>query len=277
MLLISIIMGYALVYLVQLSFRNTSTLDIGGGDWVGGSTIATVMSAPETWQGIRNSLVWIVLSVLLTVGLGIVLGNYLSRETAIARAVRTLMLLPWVLPGVVVAAIWKWGFNSQTGFINDTLIRTGVVEQGYPWLGSPTTSLFAVVAVMVWRLFPLYALVIAGAIQTLDTSMFEAAEVDGASRVQVFRYITLPSIKQYAATMGLLVTIWVANNLVFVQVMTGGGPIFSSNTLPVYLYDLAFDSLALSQSAVVSVLNLVVLFVIGTAYIIVSRRGERNA
>lgn len=270
MLLILGVMGFCFVFLAWLSATETSTFDLFGGEFTGLETLQSTVDATSTRVAIRNSAVWIVGSVATVMVLGIALGDFLSRETLPVRLTRAFMLLPWVLPGVVVAAIWRWGFSSQTGFINDFVTRIGLMDTGHPWLGDPSTALYAVMAVMVWRLFALVGLVIGAAVQTIDTEVEEAAAVDGASRWQLFYKVRLPIIKPHIYTMTLLVAIWVANNLVFVHAMTGGGPVNSSLILPVEIVRLAFTSYDLSAAAVVSLINVLVLLALAVVFFRIS-------
>jgi multiple sugar transport system permease protein len=274
LLLFVVLVGYALLNLALLSFQQVSTLNIRAGVFVGLATYQEVLGRPETWNAVRNSLVWIGGSVATITVLGVGVGVFLSRATVIARVTRAFMLVPWVLPGVVVAALWKWVYGSQTGILNSFLIQTDLLDRGFPWLGNLTTALFAVIVTMSWRLFPLFGLVVASAINTVDRQLYEAGRLDGASPWQSFWHITLPVIRPQTLTMILLSTIWVANNLVFIHVMTGGGPLRASEILPVYLYRLAFQNNALGESAVVSIINVLILLVIGFLYVRNLRRQD---
>lgn len=277
LLLITAVVGFSLVFLIDLSLRDTTTYDIFGGEYVGLSKIEDTLTSGATMTALKNSVLWIGGSVILIMLLGTPLGNFLSQDTRTVRTVRAFMLVPWVLPGVVVAAIWRWGMSSDTGFVNDALIRIGILDQGHPWLGDPDTALWAVMAVMVWRLFTLVGLVVGAAIQTIDADIEEAAAVDGASRWQLFFKIRIPLVSPHILTMSLLTAIWVANNLVFVQAMTGGGPVNSSLILPVHIIELGFTDFDLSAAAVVSLVNVVLLLAFATMYFRASgilRRGN---
>jgi multiple sugar transport system permease protein len=167
-------------------------------------------------------------------------------------------------------------FNSNTGLINAILVNVGILEAGFPFLGTPGTALQSVVSVIVWRLFPIYALVVASAIQSIDVSMFEAGRIDGMTKWQEFRFIIMPTIQFQVLTMGVTVLIWITNNLVLVNVMTGGGPLYFSQTLPVYMFKLGFQFGKLSQAAVVTVINLLILLVLSSIYLVVYRRAQQS-
>ena len=186
------------------------------------------------------------------------------------------MLIPWVLPGVVVAGLWKWMYQIHGGLINKTLIDLNILKEGFSWLGNPKTVLYAVIAVIVWRLFPLFALVIAAAIQGIDVTLYEAGKVDGMTAWQEFMYITLPGIKYQILTTALLNMIWIMNNLVLVNVMTKGGPLYFSETLPVYMFKLGIKYAKLSQAAAVTMINFVILLALSLIYVYVFRKNQEQ-
>lgn len=275
-LLVFVIMTGVALYSFDLSFRD---LDLARGyrsSYVGFETYRDVLSRRETVPVIRNTVHWIVVSATLVIVLGIFAGYAVSSDrNRFVRYSRSIMLVPWILPGVVVAGLWRWMFNSQNGLINKILVDIGVLSEGFSFLGTPETVLFSVEAVIIWRLFPIFALVVASAIQSIDNEIFEAGMIDGINRVQEFLYIIMPSIKYQVLTMGVTVLIWIANNLVLVNVMTGGGPLFFSQTLPVYMFKLGFQFGRLSQAAVVTVLNLVILGFFSAIYLVLYRRGQK--
>jgi len=275
-LLILIVMGGVAVYSVDLSFRNLELLRGFSSEHVGLDSYRAVFDRRETVPVIRNTLQWVSMSTILVIVLGILVGYLVSdSRNMTTRLSRAVMLIPWVLPGVVVAGLWKWMYNGQNGLINKILVDFGVLAEGFAFLGTPETVLSSVIMVIVWRLFPIYALVVAAAIQSIDINMFEAGRMDGISRFQEFRYIIMPSIKYQVLTMGVTVLIWITNNLVLVNVMTGGGPLYFSKTLPVYMYELGFEFGKLSQAAVVTVLNLVVLLILSVVYLVIYRSSQR--
>lgn len=276
-LLIALVMVGVGIYSFNLSFRDVELLSGNSvSQFVGLETFRTVLSKPETMVTIKNSLVWVVSGTASVVILGVLMGYLLSDSTKIiSKLSRAFMLVPWVMPGVVVAGLWKWMYNTQNGLVNAILMKFGILEQGFPFLGTPETALIATSVVIIWRLFPMYALGIAASIQAIDTSLYEAGKVDGMNTFQEFTYIILPHIKYQIMTMGITNLIWIMNNLVFINVMTKGGPLYYSETIPVYMYKLGFQYGKLSQAGVVTVLNLLILSVFCTIYFMLYRRSQR--
>ncbi|HUX12752.1 MAG TPA: sugar ABC transporter permease [Spirochaetia bacterium] len=269
-----VMVGFA-AYTLILSLQNINLIGTQGVHFTGFASYAAVFHTKEMLAAIRNSLVWVGLSTAAVVLLGLAVGSILSDAKGVSRFARSIMLVPWVLPGVVVAGVWKWMFGTQNGVINALLGSAGILHSGIAWLGTPGTVLYAVIVVIVWRLFPLFSLVVASSVQMIDVSLYEAGKVDGMNGWQGFLHITLPGIQYQLLTMGLLNMIWIMNNLVLVNVMTGGGPLYYSETLPVYMYKLGFQYTKLSQAAAVTMVNFVMLLAISMIYVYFFRRAQK--
>lgn len=263
------------VYTLVLSFENVDLLSVHAAHFIGLASYLAVFRSQEMGAAVKNSLIWVSLSTVSVVLLGLAIGTVMSDSRKISRFVRSFMLVPWVLPGVVVAGLWKWLFGTQTGVINAVLNAVGILHGPFAWLGTPGSVLYAVIVVIVWRLFPLYSLVVASAVQMVDVTLYEAGRVDGMNPWQGFVHITLPGIQYQVLTMALLNMIWIMNNLVLVNVMTGGGPLYYSETLPVFMYKLGFQYTKLSQAAAVTVVNFLILLAISFVYVYFFRKAQR--
>ena len=275
---IAAILALMLFALASLSYYSLYEVDIYTlvpQAFVGFDNFSFIFNDRKSITALLNTFIWIVVSVVAITVLGIATGLFLSREGFVIRVTRAFMLVPWVLPGVVTAALFRWFFQTQNGIFNGTLVQMGVIADPIPWLSSPGLALYTVCLAIIWRLFPMYALVTAAAIKTVDQSLFDAAAIDGASSWRMFWHITLPGISQQTLTMTLLVTIWVANNLVFVHVMTGGGPIGQSETIPTYIYRTAFDVGNVGLASAASLLNAALLIIVGIIYVRALRAARR--
>jgi ABC-type sugar transport system permease subunit len=186
------------------------------------------------------------------------------------------MLIPWVMPGVVVAGVWKWMLNSQSGIINKHLVDFGILDQGFAWLGNPHTAIYSVSLAMVWRLFPIFALVMIAGIHGVDEQIYESAKIDGANKWQEIFFITLPSIKYQILTMSVLCLIWITNNLVLVNVMTSGGPVYYSMTLPLYIYKLGIQFGNMSQASAATMINFFLLLTFGIIYFTILSQSQKR-
>ena len=276
---IAILVGLMLFAFAGLSvyaFQRVSIYTLVPEGSVGLANFVEFLSGRAGQTAFLNTLIWISVSVTLITALGLPVGLFLAREGIIIRITRAFMLVPWVLPGVVTAALFRWFFQTQNGVINATLIDVGLIERPIRWLSSPDLALYSVCFAIIWRLFPMFALVMAAAVKTVDRSLYDAAAIDGASAFKQFRYVTLPGIRQQLLTMILLVTIWVSNNLVFVNVMTGGGPVGTSQTMPNLIYVTAFEIGDIGLASAQSLVNIALLVIIGAIYVrtLRARHGE---
>tara|TARA_B110000116_G_scaffold248577_1_gene241678 strand:+ start:282 stop:1166 length:885 start_codon:yes stop_codon:yes gene_type:complete len=264
-----------LIYNIKMSFQDIRL--IGGSDQnVGWQTYSDVFDRRETITVILNSLKFNIVSTVLVVFFGLGTALILSEKIRGFRFIQGTMLIPWVMPGVVVAGVWKWMLNSQSGIINKHLVDIGILDQGFAWLGNPHTAIYSVSLAMVWRLFPIFALVMIAGIHGVDEQIYESAKIDGANKWQEIFFITLPSIKYQILTMSVLCLIWITNNLVLVNVMTNGGPVYYSMTLPLYIYKLGIQFGNMSQASAVTMINFFLLLTFGIIYFTILSQSQKR-
>ena len=264
-----------LIYNIKMSFQDIRL--IGGSDQnVGWQTYSDVFDRRETITVILNSLKFNIVSTVLVVFFGLGTALILSEKIRGFRFIQGTMLIPWVMPGVVVAGVWKWMLNSQSGIINKHLVDFGILDQGFAWLGNPHTAIYSVSLAMVWRLFPIFALVMIAGIHGVDEQIYESAKIDGANKWQEIFFITLPSIKYQILTMSVLCLIWITNNLVLVNVMTSGGPVYYSMTLPLYIYKLGIQFGNMSQASAATMINFFLLLTFGIIYFTILSQSQKR-
>ena len=264
-----------LIYNIKMSFQDIRL--IGGSDQnIGWQTYSDVFDRRETITVILNSLKFNIVSTVLVVFFGLGTALILSEKIRGFRFIQGTMLIPWVMPGVVVAGVWKWMLNSQSGIINKHLVDFGILDQGFAWLGNPHTAIYSVSLAMVWRLFPIFALVMIAGIHGVDEQIYESAKIDGANKWQEIFFITLPSIKYQILTMSVLCLIWITNNLVLVNVMTSGGPVYYSMTLPLYIYKLGIQFGNMSQASAATMINFFLLLTFGIIYFTILSQSQKR-
>lgn len=225
------------------------------------------------WISLWNSAVWIVLVVGLQFALGMVAALLLNQSFWWRGAARALIIIPWALPSVIISLTWTWMYDFNVGVLNDILIRTGLIAKPIAWLAEPDTAFYAVILALVWQGFPFFAVTILAGLQTIGDELYEAAEIDGASRIQSLRYIIFPSIADVIATALLLRTIWVANSLDVILVMTGGGPGYATHTLPLYAFMKAYSGMEFGYGAALALVLTMLLLVVVFAYVRRAARG----
>jgi multiple sugar transport system permease protein len=225
------------------------------------------------WISLGNSVWWIVLVVGFQFLLGLWAALLLNQSFWWRGLARSLIIIPWALPSVIIGLTWTWIYDFNVGVLNDALLRLGLIAQPVAWLAQPGTSFYAIVLALVWQGFPFFAITILAGLQTIPAEIQEAAELDGASRLQRLRFVTLPSIAGVIATALLLRTIWVANSLDVILVMTGGGPGFETHTLPLYAFLRAYSGMEFGYGAALALVLTLILLGVVFAYV---RRTARE-
>lgn len=257
---------YPVFYSVQISFYNIHLLRPTY-RFVGLATYRKVLSSKVTFQVLKNTLIWVGGGTFATMVIGVWLGIFLSMNYKVNRFLTAMILIPWILPDVIGAGLWKWMFHSELGVINALLMQFGIIKQVIPFLGQPGTALFVCMFIIVWRLVPFVALMILAAVQGIPLQLFEAAEIDGASGWKRIWYITFPLLK-YAITIGtILSVVWTLENFAIVWIATRGGPVHFSEIITTYIYRLSFMRYRLSEGAVLGILGFGLIFIITLIYL----------
>lgn len=227
------------------------------------------------WHDLRNTLWFTLWATVVPVVLGLALA--LALNTLPGRAaLRAFFLLPWVLPGVVTSFIWLWIFNANYGVLNGLLRDLGIIHHNVNWLGSPGTAFMAVIVAKSWSSFPWIALMFLAGLQTIDTALYEAAEIDGAGRWTRFRKITLPRLRPVLITVVLLEGTWNVQHFETIYVLTNGGPAGSTTTLSIDVYRTAFSAFDMGRAGALGLLWMVLLTVLIIVYLRVSNRVEED-
>lgn len=255
------VMGYPFINAVYLSF--TDKLVGMKESFVGFKNYIKLFDDPIYWKSLWNTVVYTVGCIAAKLILGLILAVILNRSFKGKAFFRTILLIPWAIPGMVAATTWRWMYDSTYGIINSILITLGISKIGIPWLSDPDLTLLSTMIVNVWRGIPFFMFSLLGALQTLDKQQYEAAYVDGASSWKQFWYITVPSIGSVLSITTLLSTIWTFNDFENVYLITGGGPLYSSSTIATYTYDMAFiqNNFAQAVSVAISVIPILLILI----------------
>ena len=264
---------YPVIYVIQMSFTDRVLTDPGSGIFVGLQSYRTVFSNPVTYTALKNTCMYVVGGVILTLVFGILIGQVLSIPSLITKITAGLILIPWALPPVIIASIWKWMLHPQLGVINDILLRLHFLQEPMPFLSDPRRALATLVVILAWRLFPFEGIMISAGIKGIPRERYEAALVDGATAVQRFFYITIPGIRYLIMTTLLMNTIWILNSIALVLVMTGGGPLHYTELLSTYIYKTGFQYYKFGEAAALSVLNFFIILVVSILYLFMFRHS----
>lgn len=258
--IIFIIIGIPLVQAIYWSFTDK----IVGNDptFIGLENYAELLKDKVYWKSLKNTAIYTVGCIVAKLLLGLLWAVLLNQNFKGKSFFRTVLLIPWALPGMVAAMTWRWMYDSTYGIINSVLLSLGIIDLPINWLSNPKIVLFSAMIVNIWRGVPFFMFSILGELQTLDAQVYEAATVDGAGVFKQFRYITLPGISNVLKVTTLLSTIWTFNDFENVWLVTGGGPLYASSVIATYTYDMAFIQNQLGKALSISVSVIPILLVL---------------
>lgn len=245
--------------------------------FIGLKTYRQLFGDPTFWQIVRNSIVWTVGVVLLQNVGGFLVALFLNQKLPGQGLLRSLVLLPWVLPGVVAAILWRFMYDPQLGLINSFLMRLGVIEHGVGWLAEPSTAMAAVIFAAFWKGFPFSTVVFLAALQNVDQEQVEAAKIDGASAFRRLFDVVIPAIWPVAVVNVLLTTILTFNYFDIIYVLTRGGPLNATAIFPTRIYEVGFGQFKFGEAAAYGSLSVLVLVLFIGLLLLVQRRQARIA
>ena len=244
--------------------------------FIGFGNFARAFADPVFWLSLGNSAIWIVGVVALQFLLGLGTALLLNQSFWWRGVARALVVIPWALPSVIIGLMWTWMYDYNLGVINDLLLRLHLIATPIAWLARPDTTLPSIMLALIWQGFPFFAVTILAGLQTVPAEQIEAAEIDGANAWQRLVSVVLPSIAEVLATVLLLRTIWVANSLDVILVMTGGGPGYASYTLPLYAFLRAYSGMEYGYGAALSLILTVLLLAVVYFYVRRVSRAEQT-
>ncbi|MGE5508399.1 MAG: carbohydrate ABC transporter permease [Chitinophagales bacterium] len=266
---------YPLLQTVWLSFHKLNLVNLGKAPaYVGLANYRRLLTDSFFWFVARNTARFTLACVVLTMLLGFGVGLLLSRRFRGRSLLGVAVLLPWVMPKVAAGIIWKWIFDDQYGIANYLLTRLGLPFRGFSWFTAAPVAFGVILLVVVWQSFPFIALSVLAGLQSIDPSLYEAAEVDGASAWQRLRYITLPMLKSLLVILTILSTVWDFKIFDQVYVMTEGGPAQSTYVMGIHAWMAAFGEMQMGQAAAIAVVMFLILALITVIYL---RAGKEEA
>jgi len=276
LLVVAVLVVYPTIDIVRLSFVRTSgpmsnltARFVGFGNYVDvvtGRFFATVL---------RNTVVWTIGSVALQYLLGLLAALILNQPFRGRTVVRTVMMLPWAVPGIVAALTWRWMYDADFGLVNAVLRQSGLAGLQTTWLSQQSTALPAIIVANVWMIYPFAALMLLAGLQSIPPELGDAASIDGAGTWQRFWHVTHPLLRPISIVVVLLMTIWALNGFVLIYAMTGGGPGFQTEILGLTIYRLGFKEFRFDMAAACAVILLIFMVAFAAAYIRFVEREDR--
>jgi multiple sugar transport system permease protein len=273
--LLALVLGFGLPSIDVVRRSLLAGAVAGDNHWAGLENFRRLVASSEFWQAVRVTLTFTVGSVIGTLVLGFAAAMLMQQTFRGRRVVRSILLIPWVMPLVPATLVWQWMFDSQYGCANYLLKVLRISPHGVDWLNQPHSALASVLIVQVWRNFPFAAVMYLAGLQTIPAERYEAARVDGANAAKIIRYITLPGLRQVTRMLVLLVTIWsFGTSLTVILLLTSGGPANATQTLTLLSYSDAFAQYDYGAATAIGTLVLVVSAVFAAGYLRLARRND---
>ncbi len=251
---------------IAMSFQSYDLRRPSSIGFIGLKNYAAVFADPLFWRATLKTILWVGFGVGLQFVFGFALALLLNQNFVGRGIVRSVSLIPWVTPGVLIGLMWRWIFDGNYGVLNDLLLRLGLIHDKIPFLAQESTAFPAVILTIVWQGIPFFAIMLLAGLQGIPDELYDAADVDGASGLQRFFRITVPSLKGVIFVTTLLRVIWVANSVDVIFNMTEGGPAYSSQTLSVYIFSKG-NSLNLGYASTMSIMLTLLLASVAALYL----------
>ena len=273
-LIVAVMMYYPMIGTVIESFYSSSFINPTP-SFVGLTVYNSILGDGTFLQIVLNSVIWTVSVVLLQNLLGFLAALLLNQHLPGQAFMRSLIMLPWVLPGVVAAILWRFMYDPQLGLINSFLVSLGL--NGVPWLAQSSTALGASIIAAVWKGFPFSTVVFLAALQNVDQEQVESAIIDGAGPVRRLFDIVIPAVKEIIAINLVLTAILTFNYFDMIWVLTRGGPQNATHIFPTKIYELGFGQFRFGEAATYGVISILLLAILIPIYFFVQARGRKAA
>lgn len=264
-----VFIGYPIVYNWVISFQDATafTLKDSGRAFIGFSNYKAIFSDPTFAHAIQHTFIYTIGCLVIQFTIGFLLAMFFAKKFTFAKPIRGLVVISWMLPVTVTALVFKFMFSQDSGIINTLLMNLHIIDEPIGWLLNGGTGMAVLIIANSWVGIPFNMLLLTTGLNNISTDVYEAASIDGATKRQQFFKITLPLLKP--TLMSTLVLGFVLTFKVFdlVYVMTGGGPVDSTEVLSTYSYKLSFQQFQFGQGAAAACVLFVCLFIVALIYL----------
>jgi multiple sugar transport system permease protein len=265
-LVFATVIVYPLVSAIYLSVFSIYTPTMEG-EFAGLDNYSRLLTTGEFWRSLLNNLVWTAGTLTLQICAGILVALMLHRNILFRSLARSLVLFPYFLSTVVAVLVWRWLFNDLYGVLNHMLMWARIVDMPVDWLGSMPNAMISLILVGAWKYFPFVVIAVLARLQSIPEELYEAATIDGAGHFAKFWDVTLPQLKDVLIVIVLLRTIWDFKEFDLIYLLTGGGPIISTQTLPLMVYKEAFALNQMGGASAVAVLMMLIMLIFMSLYL----------
>jgi multiple sugar transport system permease protein len=272
---VGILIIIPILYDFYLTFHYVSIFNPRNPKFVGFENYIRLLNGEAFWSDLVTAIIYTFSSVALQLLLGLAVALFLNQNFAGKNLLRGIVLLPYLIPTVCVVFIAKWMLDPMYGIVNTVLRSSAGLSVN--WLGAPGAAMASAIAVNTWKFFPFVEIALLARLQTISPTLYEAAGIDGATSFQKFTHITLPQLASVMFVVALLRTIWTFNDFQLIYILTAGGPMNSTEILPLLAYREAFSKGNIGMGATVAIFMALFLFLSFILYYkIFDPLGERD-
>jgi len=267
--------AYPVAKNVVMGFQEytTRTFFTGEAPWVGLDNYAAVLGSSLFDRALLNTVLFTGGSILGQFVLGLAIAVFFQRRFPLSGLLRSLLLLPWLVPLIVTSAVWRWMLDQDNGVINRAIGLLPLVDARPGWLTSTSLALLAVVLVNIWIGIPFNTTILYGGLQEIPGELYEAGALDGATGWRAFRHITWPLLRPVVTVVLVLGVVYTLKVLDIILGLTGGGPANATQTLSTQSYELSFRQFDFGQGAALGNVLIVISLVFAAVYLRANRRA----
>ena len=270
--------GYPIVKNVVMAFQHytSATFFTGVAPWVGLDNYGAVIHSAVFSKAVVNTLLFTVGSIAGQFTIGLAIALYFRRRFPLSGALRSLLLLPWLIPLIVSSAVWRWLLDGDNGAVNQVLRTLNLVSDNPGWLTSTSLALFAVILVNIWIGIPFNITILYSGLQDIPRDLYQAAALDGATGWKAFRYITWPLLRPAVNVVLVLGVVYTLKMIDIILGLTRGGPANATQTIATQSYHLSFVQFDFGQGAALANILIVISLVFATFYLRASRHAAHQ-
>jgi ABC-type sugar transport system permease subunit len=261
---------FPLIEGLRLSFTNANLL-ARGASWTGLANYRRLLGDPVFWSSLWHSVVLTGAAVTLQLVLGMILALALKQELPGIKLFRSVIMASWVIPVAATAVMFTFMAEPGYGYVNIVLRLLGIKANAF-WFGELGAAFPVIILLHLWRNVPFYGIALLAAMQAIPHSLYEAAEIDGAGPFHRFFGITVPGCRNMIIVMVTIHVLWTFNNFDMVYLTTGGGPVYATEMLPVYLYQQSWISYTIGYASSIGTIMFVILMIYFIVYIRIYQR-----
>jgi multiple sugar transport system permease protein/N,N'-diacetylchitobiose transport system permease protein len=271
-LVILLVVVVPLIRAAWMSLFDIQLTSPGVEPFVGLQNYIDQLTSPAFWDSVFKALYFTVVTTALELSLGMGLAMLMDQPSRLRWLLRTLVILPWAIPTIVNAMMWRWIDNGTYGSLNALLSQLGFLHDYVPWLSQDSTAMWMVIIADVWKMTPFCAILLLAGLQSIDRELFEAARVDGAGSLDIFRRIILPLMTPIILIVLVLRTMEAFKVFDIIWIMTGGGPASATQTVAIYAYRTAYQGYDFGQGAALGYLIAIAIMLLAAVYLRLLRR-----